>query len=406
MRARANEAATLISIALIDGAYYFAIPSLPDYLGELGVRDPSRIALHTGLLMGVPPVLAFLTGPAWGRIGDHTGLRVMALRTTLALAVIYFASALVSGAGQLLAVRILLGLIGGYQTLVVALATQGMAAERAGRAIARVQIVQTVVAALSPALGGVYAHLLSIRGMFFTASAMCAGAVLAFLLFYRDIERRRAGPFRLRSAFELRPMPGVGLLALLLLFAAAVERSFQPASTLFAAAQASVPGRSTHIAGLLLSVGAVGDGVAAWFAARLAGRRNLTGILRLRAAAGAAVTLALLHAAGVPAFLALRAVYSAAAGGMQTLLYIMASRLIPEEQRSSQFALLSSCVLLASGGGSLLTGVLSRWRVTGIFLLDAGLCAALALLARSATRPCGPDAPAADRNRPPRQPAA
>ncbi len=381
-RAHPNEIATLTSIVLVEGAYLAFVPSLPDYLRELGVHSAADVASWTGLVLGLTPLIVAVTGPFWGKIGDRFGIRLMALRATLVLWLVWILMVFVTSPGQFLVLRVAMGLLAGYQSLVVALATNGCAPERTGLTIARVQITQVTTAAVSPALGGVLAPLIGIRSIFGLTSAACFCSFLGFLLVYRETGRPVETEKPWTEGFlNIRPAPGLTWLALMLFLSALIDRSFQPAATLFAAGHAPI-GESAHLAGWLLSIGAVGDGLAAWYCGRKTKDPNLWRFLMLRFCSGGLVCLALFFTSSAALFAALRFLYALAAGGMQTVLFTLASRRVPDEVRTSQFAVLTSCLLLGHGAGALLTGYLATWRVTGIFLADVVWFAVLFAIGR------------------------
>jgi DHA1 family multidrug resistance protein-like MFS transporter len=302
----------------------------------------------------------------------------MAVRGTAALALIYLASAFVQNVYHLLALRIALGFLGGYQTLVMALATHGAPPGAAGRIIARVQIVQIATAAIAPAVGGYLSTFAGIRTMFVASSFLCFCALTMFMAAYRDVPVEDA---------ELRPVePGsrasaLRWLAFLLFLQAMIDRSFQPLSALWAAAHTHGAAHAAQLAGIILSVGALGDGLAAWWCGRTSGPARKR--LLLRSAAGSALCLVMSFAVSVPALLALRALLSLAGEGGLTILYTMASRIIPERTRSSDFGLLSSCVLAGQGVGALAAGLLAARDLRFVFLLNAGLFVAMFLLVQN-----------------------
>jgi DHA1 family multidrug resistance protein-like MFS transporter len=373
-----NSAVTIAAVAFVDGAYFCTMPLLPNFLGKLGVAPASHVAAWTGMLMGVSPAIAAMAGPWWGRVGDRTGLWWMAVRGTAALAAIYLASAFVQNVYQLLALRIVLGFLGGYQTLVMALATHGAAPGMAGRIIARVQIAQIATAAAAPTLGGYLSTVVGIRAMFGASSLLCLGALAMFMALYRDVPA---------AAEEVRQMaPGTRAAALrwiafLLFLQAMVDRSFQPLSALWAAAHTHGAAHAAQLAGVILSVGALGDGLAAWWCGRNIGLPRPR--LILRSAGGSAVCIALSFALSVPALLALRMLLSLVAGGGLTILYTMANGLVSERTRSSDFGLLSSCVLAGQGIGSLSAGILAARDLRFVFLLNALLFGVILLLMQS-----------------------
>jgi MFS family permease len=381
-----NAAITIAAVALVDGAYFCTMPLLPNFLGKLGVGSTSHVATWTGVLMGISPAIAAAAGPWWGRIGDRTGLWWMAVRGTAALAAIYLASAFVQNVYQLLALRIVLGFLGGYQTLVMALATQGAATGTAGRIIARVQIAQIATAAVAPALGGYLSTVAGIRAMFGASALLCFCALVMFMALYRDV------PAAADHVAQITPATRAAALrwlAFLLFLQAMIDRSFQPLSALWAAVHTHGGSHAAQVAGVILSVGALGDGLAAWWCGKNTGptRRRLM----LRSAAGTAVCVLLSFAVSLPALLALRVLLSLAGSGGLTILYTMANGLVSERTRSSDFGLLSSCVLAGQGAGSLAAGVLAAHDLRFVFLLNAGLFAAILVLFRNsrAARPGG-----------------
>lgn len=373
-----NAAITVTAVALVDGAYFCTIPLLPNFLGTLGVGSASHVAAWTGVLMGVTPAIAAAAGPWWGRIGDRTGLWWMAVRGTATLGAIYLASAFVHSVYQLFALRILLGFLGGYQTLVMALATHGAPPGAVGRIIARVQISQIATAALAPVVGGFLSTLLSIRALFVASSVLCFCALAMFMCAYRNVPVNDAEVHPIEHGSRTSALRWF---AFFLFLQAMIDRSFQPLSALWAAAHTHGAANSAQLAGIILSVGALGDGLAAWWCGRSSGpqRRRLL----LRSAAGSAVCFLMSFAVSVPALLAFRVLLSVAAEGGLTILYTMADRLVSERTRSSDFGLLSSCVLAGQGVGAFATGLLAARDIRFVFLLNSGLFIALLMLVRN-----------------------
>ena len=59
-RFRANQLAMLLTASLIFTAFTLVLPFLPFFLVSLGVEEPSRVAIWTGILLTVSPLLAAL----------------------------------------------------------------------------------------------------------------------------------------------------------------------------------------------------------------------------------------------------------------------------------------------------------------------------------------------------------
>ncbi len=56
-------------------------PIMPLFLPELGVTDPSEIAIWAGILAGSTSFVAAFTSPIWGRLSDRHGRKVMLIRS-------------------------------------------------------------------------------------------------------------------------------------------------------------------------------------------------------------------------------------------------------------------------------------------------------------------------------------
>ena len=130
--------------------FAFVLPFLPLFVRELGVAEPERAALWAGVLIGVAPLLAGLLAPAWGRLADRHGHKGIAVKALVAYVVLLALSAAVTSVGQLLALRIGIGLFGGIGPLGLAMATAQAPREETGRAVGLIQAAQILSAAIGP----------------------------------------------------------------------------------------------------------------------------------------------------------------------------------------------------------------------------------------------------------------
>src|SRR5262250_1969515 len=96
-------------------------PFLPLYVRELGVADPGRIALWSGLLSAVTPAISGLLAPLFGRLADRFGRKMMLIRSLVGFTVIIAAMGLVTSVQQLFLARVIMGLFAGFTPMVMAL---------------------------------------------------------------------------------------------------------------------------------------------------------------------------------------------------------------------------------------------------------------------------------------------
>ena len=73
--------ALVVFIAFV--GFQFFSPFLPLYVMELGVTDPTRVALWSGVLTAVTPAVSGLLGPLWGSFADRVGRKPIVSYTVL-----------------------------------------------------------------------------------------------------------------------------------------------------------------------------------------------------------------------------------------------------------------------------------------------------------------------------------
>ena len=150
-----NQAAVTVATFIGFTGFTLVMPFLPLFIGQLGVSDVGRIAMWTGLSLGITPALTALLAPAWGRLGDRYGRKIMVERSLVSFVLLFAAMAFVTRVWQVLALRAVQGLFAGYGSLSVAMAAESAPRDRMPAAIGTVQTAQRIGPAVGPVLGGV-----------------------------------------------------------------------------------------------------------------------------------------------------------------------------------------------------------------------------------------------------------
>ncbi|MEE8112205.1 MAG: MFS transporter [Acidobacteriota bacterium] len=384
-RFRANQLAMLLTASLIFTAFTLVLPFLPFFLVSLGMEDPSRVAVWTGILLTVSPLLAALLGPFWGRLADRYGLKIMAQRVLLTMTVTWALTAFVRNHYELLFLRVLLGLFSGFGTISVALITQGCTQQRIGRVVGRLQSVQILSAAAGPFIGGLLANWIGIRATFLVTAALCGAAFLMIGYLYRDEPVRQAAGDSGRGEPEPRmllrdiiSMPGFFPVLVLMFATAMVDRSFSAVLPILVDRLSSGGISPMTAAGLVMSAGWFTAAGSAWFL----GRWATTGSMRILIAAGlvlgSAFTLPMAFVNGWIQLLILRCGLGFAVGGIMTLAYTIGGGAI-SRSRSTSFAILGSASLLGGAVGPMVSGLLAGRDLALPFILNAGLYVLLAV---------------------------
>ena len=124
---------------------------MPLYVRELGVTDPGRIAMWSGLIAASTPAISGVLGPLFGRLADRFGRKLMLIRSLAGFVVIMGIMGMVKSVEQLLLARVVMGLFAGFTPMAMALASTSAPRERVPMAIGVVQSAQLMSSAIGPA---------------------------------------------------------------------------------------------------------------------------------------------------------------------------------------------------------------------------------------------------------------
>ncbi len=384
---RRNLAVLMLGIFATYTGFAFVMPFLPLFVTQLGVTDPGEAALWSGVLFGLSPLLSGLLAPIWGALAERYGRKAMLARGLGVFALLILLTAFVTNIWQLLALRTLNGIFGGYIVLAIGLASAIAPKERVGEAIGLIQAAQLAGGIGAPFIGGIIVDLVGLRGSFFVAAALALVGFLAFQIGFREQPvARTAEPERGREARGslrgwLRQPHFAGLLVAIFALQF-IDRSFGPLLPLYLGTLDAPAERLGTISGTVLAGGALTAGIAATVVGRLSGRSNPRALLVGTTAIGAACCLPL---AGVEHWwqvLVLRLLLGLLAGGAVTLVYAVGGRALPDGARVAAFSTLAGAAQVGGAISPMVTGILARWISLGaIFVLDAILYVAVLIWA-------------------------
>jgi MFS transporter, DHA1 family, multidrug resistance protein len=385
---RRNQVAVNTAAAMIFLGFTLVTPFLPFYIESIGVEGEARVAIWSGLLLSVSPLLAALLGPFWGRLADHLGMKVMVQRVIFTIAVHWGLMFFTRTVWQVLALRIMLGLFSGFGTMSVALVTHGCPRERIGHAVGVLQATQITSTAIGPFVGGLLAATIGIRNTYLVTCVMCTLAFLFVLVLYRDVPSvagspeaplvvSQAGPvsegWRAILPRRLRGAPPPGRLSIreilrlplfvpllpILFLVNMIDRALFLVVPLCVAAPWMKVTAVEATTGIVMSGGALAGAASAYLFGRLCGRHvRAIPLLLASLLAGAVLIVAMALSRSVVPFAITRLLLGFAVGGAPTLGYAIAGDFIPDTVRASSYAILSSTAMLGASLGPTMTGVL------------------------------------------------
>jgi MFS family permease len=265
------------------------LPYLPLYVAQLGADSPGAVVRWSGIAYAATFVTAALTAPLWGALGDRYGRKPMLIRASLGMAVAMSLIGLAQDVWQLVALRLLVGLLGGYasgSTIMVAAQTPK---DRSAWALGVLSSGVMAGNLVGPLVGGFAPDWIGIRATFFASGALIFLAFLATAFWLREeraaeqvgtVATSRAASGTRSGAWAQVPLPGrvVVLLATASLLALATT-SIEPIVTVYVR---DLTGSAAHVAayaGILMALTSAGSIVSAPRAGRLADRVGHTRVV-------------------------------------------------------------------------------------------------------------------------------
>ncbi|MCX8082771.1 MAG: MFS transporter [bacterium] len=155
--------------------FSFVLPFLPFFISELGTFSKGQQAFWAGVVMGSSGMTFALFAPFWGVLADRYGRKAMVCRSMFGGTVVLLLMSVVQNVGQLVACRLLQGILTGTISSSVALVASVTPEERSGFALGMMQTAVYIGTTLGPLFGGVLADLYGYRATF------RAGALIIFL---------------------------------------------------------------------------------------------------------------------------------------------------------------------------------------------------------------------------------
>jgi MFS family permease len=249
------------------------LPFLPLYVEALGVKSHAAIVQWSGVAYGATFLSAALTAPLWGRLGDRYGRKLMLIRASLGMAVAMSLIGMAHNVWQLVALRLLAGLLGGYASGSTVLVATQTPKSRCGWALGVLSSGIMAGNLAGPLIGGSLPPLIGVRATFFAAGALIFVAFLATAFLLK--EDPRLAPKKTekqqvdwQAIPDRRPIVAMLVTGALLMVA---NMSIEPIITVFVAQIVEVR-QVTFVAGLVMSAAALGSILSASRLGRLADR--------------------------------------------------------------------------------------------------------------------------------------
>ncbi|ULJ70610.1 MULTISPECIES: MFS transporter [Rhizobium] len=250
------------------------LPFLPLYVAELGVSEHAAIVQWSGIAYGATFFAAALVAPLWGRLGDIYGRKLMLVRASLGMTIAISLMGMAENVWQLVALRLFVGLAGGYASGSMVLVATQTPKDRSAWALGVLSSGIMAGNLVGPLIGGALPPIIGIRCTFLAAGGVIFLAFLATTFLIKE-EKSPAGRQAAKASGGWRAIPDKGPVVAMLatgLLLMLANMSIEPIITVYVAQLVEDQGRVTMTAGIVMSATALGSILSASRLGKLADR--------------------------------------------------------------------------------------------------------------------------------------
>ena len=377
----AGSFTTLVAMTLL-------VPFLPEYVRQLGVDDPGAVVRWSGVAYGATFLTAALTAPLWGALGDRFGRKSMLVRASLGMAVAMTLLGFVQSVEQLVAIRLLVGLLGGYSSGATILVAAQTPKDRSAWALGVLSSGILAGNVVGPLVGGFVPAWVGIRSTFVVCGAVIFLAFLATTFLLREPPRPARSPAEpvdttSTGSRRARPAGQVGAILVLLATSSLLlfsTMSIEPIVTVYVEDLGQLS-HAAGVAGILVALTSAGSILAAPRVGRLADRVGHTRVVVACLLAAGVLALAQALVTNVVQLGVLRVLLGLSLGGLLPSITAAVKHLAPPDAVGRVLGLGVSAQYVGQVAGPVLGGVVAAQHgLRAVFVATAVVLLAAAAL--------------------------
>jgi MFS transporter, DHA1 family, multidrug resistance protein len=354
-------------------SFSFGMPFLPFYIQELGIVDPDKIKLYSGMLNAAPAVTMAIMAPIWGMIADKFGRKLMLLRAVFCASLVIGGMGLVSNAEQLIALRLFQGIFTGTVTASTVLVAANTPRERLAFALGFLSSSTFIGQSVGPVIGGFVAEAVGYRVSFFIGSLLMLTDFFLVLFIVKEgnASKAREGKKEKPKASLLSVFAPLTTAMLLVLLLTRIGRSiFNPYLPLFIQELRQGAEGTARVTGMVNGVVGFMTAVSALTLSRLGDKYNKMKLLSilLFAAILASAPLSLVN--NLVVFTIAYASLFFIVGGIEPIIMSVTTEHTPKERRGVLFGIQGTVGSIAFAAAPALGGYVSiQYSIRAILIL-------------------------------------
>ncbi|SKC46215.1 MFS transporter [Maledivibacter halophilus] len=321
-------------------SFGLGLPFMPFYIQKMGVTDPDKIKLFTGILSTAPAITMAIMSPIWGKLSDRFGRKLMILRAMVAAVIVIGAMGFATNVWQLVILRGIQGLFTGTVTAATAFVAADTPKNRLSYALGFMSSSNFIGYALGPVLGGIFAERFGYRFSFFAGSVlMFIGVLLTLFLLVEDkstigIKKEEFS----HSDNTVKLFTPMILSLLLVLFLHRITRTvFSPYIPLFVQESLNSTKGASKLTGIINGTAGVATALSGLTISRLGDRLNKLRLATVLIIISFSISLTLRLASSLYVFIALYGIMFFFLGGIEPIVTSTTAENTPSERRGELF---------------------------------------------------------------------
>ncbi|MDQ7727883.1 MFS transporter [Halomonas sp. SpR8] len=371
------------------------LPFLPHYLGNLGDYSEGETWVWSSLVYASTFLTAALFAPLWGRLSDIYGCKINLVRASVGMLVCMTLMGLATSVWQMVILRLLTGVAGGYTSGATILMAKEAPESRAGHAQGVLFACILAGSLAGPLLGGFISARLGMREAFFITGSMILLNVIATLFLVKEQptpQRSRKEGKAPAAPFDFR----IWALLIATLGLLVANLSIEPIIASVVEGVYHAPLETTLAAGIVLSATALGSLFSALTLGRLADRYGAMRVAAYSFSLGALLILPQAFVTDVYTLTGLRFAMGLALGGVLPCLKSALKHAYPDAGSLGRvMGVSTSFQYIGQVVGPLMGGVVAAsWGIHYAFYATAAAAALCALLITISRRHLGEPVPA------------
>ena len=350
---------------------------------DLGVTE--HLTLWSGVAFGVTFLAGALISPYWGSLSDKYGRKPMLLRSGFALSAVYILYFFVKDPYQLIAVRILSGLLAGYVPSAIALVATNTPEKHVGYSLGIMSTAGAAGGIIGPLVGGSLSKFIGYRESFLASGCVVLISALIALIFVKeqnfDRNRERSHVLDdLKEASANRPLMGKLLVVLIVTASVMV---LEPLLSLYVLDLGASASDASFSSGIIFSAVGISTVIAAPFWGKIGERIGYRNTLMIGLIGGGVGNILQHFFHSLVGFGILRFVYGLFFAAVFPALNALIVQATKPEFRGRAFSLNQSASQLGNMVGPIAGGALGGWiSIPIVFILNGALLSITALTLR------------------------